>query len=144
MIDLLQNSLLTCTIVAKKQRILCIQNFISLTLSHNNLETGLSLREIVTSLLGEVVLSTKEVNSRIRQAAFDALVNIGKTTTQAQDNRDPKDSFSLLTLFQIIVGGFAGASSAMLSASLLAISKLILEFREEEVFVSLCKRNESA
>ncbi|SPQ27381.1 b02497e5-9f83-4063-8db0-8ab4b9af1534 [Thermothielavioides terrestris] len=96
----------------------------------------------IPSVLSEVVISCKEHNEKARTTAFDLLVLMGHKMVAADgaliDNSKvphmPKDApmakASIEEYFTMISAGLAGSTPHMISASIIAITRVLYEFRE--------------
>ena len=74
------------------------------------------------TLIAEAVLATKEANRKTRSAAYDLLVDLGSPSS------DPPGSppgTGLRDLFAVVLGGLAGGSPHMVSASTMAAARLV-------------------
>ena len=90
---------------------------------------GAKLREFVPEVIAEIILSCKEVNERARAAAYECLVVIGNTIISFQTAPNP--ALTIHDYFSIVVAGLAGQTPHMMSATILALSRLIFQFRSE-------------
>lgn len=84
-------------------------------------ETNQVNMELIPSLVGEIILCSKEPNKKTRDASFELLITMAQTLEQTQPE-------GLMTMLQIVLAGLAGRTSHMRSASLVSISRLIFEF----------------
>lgn len=95
----------------------------------------------IPTVLPETVLSTKDVNEKTREAAFELLVQMGHkmeqggTVQQSKipdvgDEEAPDTEASLDEFFTMVSAGLAGDTPHMISASITALSRVIFEFRE--------------
>jgi ribosomal RNA-processing protein 12 len=78
-------------------------------------------------LLAELILGTKETNGKTRAAAFELLVQLARRLEEGAA-ADGRPGEGVRRLFGLVLGGFAGASPAMVSASVMAASRLVYEF----------------
>ena len=95
----------------------------------------------IPSILSEVVISTKEVNEKARNASFDLLVQMGKKMSSggvvAQSkiphmSADAPDTIgSLEEFFTMVSAGLAGSTPHMISASVTSLTRILYEFRTE-------------
>jgi len=83
---------------------------------------GENLRDAIRSLIGEAVLSTKDASARGRQAAFEVLVRMTNRANEAGDG-----FLTIADVLSIIPAGLAGATPHMISACVLAMSRLLYE-----------------
>ncbi|KAL2116955.1 hypothetical protein VTJ04DRAFT_9123 [Mycothermus thermophilus] len=96
----------------------------------------------IPSILSEVVISCKEHNEKARTTAFDLLVLMAHAMVAADgaliDNSKvphmpkdaPKVKASLEEYFTMVSAGLAGSTPHMISASIVAITRVLYEFRE--------------
>lgn len=95
----------------------------------------------IATILPETVLSTKDVNEKTREAAFELLVQMGHkmqqggTVQQSKipdvgDEDAPDTEASLDEFFTMVSAGLAGDTPHMISASITALSRVVFEFRE--------------
>ncbi|XP_047128483.2 RRP12-like protein isoform X1 [Hydra vulgaris] len=84
-----------------------------------------SQKDFLITVIPEVILCTKEVGVKAKTAAFDLLVDIG--TSLVFLSSKPKEE-CIEEYFKIVMAGLA-ASPHMISATLLAFTKLIFEYR---------------
>lgn len=119
---LLMESMALSAPAAKHQRMAFIGALISCL-------DGPKLREFVPEVIAEIILSCKEVNERARAAAYECLVVIGNTIISFQTAPDP--ALTIHDYFSIVVAGLAGQTPHMMSATILALSRLIFQFRSE-------------
>ena len=82
-------------------------------------------KEWLVGLLGEVVLCTKESNSRAREASFELLAAIGASALREGGQAAFVD---VLTMVQATL---AGRTSHIKSAGVIALSRMFYEFRSE-------------
>ena len=78
-------------------------------------------------LLAELILGTKETNAKTRSAAFELLVALTRRLEEAASAAGSPGE-GARRLFGLVLGGFAGATPAMVSASVMAASRLVYEF----------------
>ncbi|KAK3094601.1 hypothetical protein FSP39_003915 [Pinctada imbricata] len=95
----------------------------------NNLFKGLDepQTDFLHAVIPEAILCTKEVAERARTAAFSLLVEMGRaqvrwSTTTSQE--------ALHSYFKLVMAGLAG-SPQMISATLLALTRILYEFKDE-------------
>ena len=80
----------------------------------------------LVGLVGEVVLCTKESNSRAREAAFELLTAIGKSALKEGGQA------ALVDLLKMTSATLAGQTPHMKSAGVIALSRLFYEFKSEQ------------
>ncbi|KZV94990.1 hypothetical protein EXIGLDRAFT_611092 [Exidia glandulosa HHB12029] len=97
---------------------------------------------MITALIPEAVLGTKEPSEKSRSAAFDLLVAMGKKMSEGgvvrrdkvegmEVDDDGQREGSIEEYMTMVAAGLAGATPHMISASVTAISRLIFEFKDE-------------
>ena len=94
---------------------------ISVSQSNNTLGSEPAVL-VMMPMVSEIILSIKESNKKTRAAAFDLLVEVGKELEQ----KDPEGG--LVWLVNMVLGGLAGSTSQMISASVMALARLLFEF----------------
>ncbi|GAB4822579.1 hypothetical protein N2152v2_009625 [Parachlorella kessleri] len=99
-------------------------------------------KQVVASMVGEIILCVKESNKKTRLAAYQLLVEIGHALHEAQPpvlidaaDEDMGEGSTarvggggLHTLFTMVLGGLVGATPHMVSASVMALARLLFEF----------------
>ncbi|XP_063163096.1 RRP12-like protein [Candoia aspera] len=113
----LLGSLTSATSPAKRPRLKCLFHVIKqLTVEHE---------DFVTALLPEVILCTKEVSVGARTNAYNLLVEIGRTFIRfSVTSNDGIQRYLLL-----VYAGLTG-SVTMISCTVLALTRLLYEFKE--------------
>lgn len=120
---LLLTALPSCHFSAKRHRLNCLHHFI-LYLFKSDLQEG---DKLLSSFISEIILATKETNTKTRSSAYDILVQLGHSLQDA----DPVGSEGkLLQFFNMIVGCLAGTTPHMRSAAVTALARLIYEFHD--------------
>ena len=79
--------------------------------------------EMIPTMLGEVMLCTKEVNNESRSEAFGVLIHLG----YHMEHSVPGGASQLL---QMIVAGLAGRTPHMISATIHALARFLYEFSD--------------
>lgn len=92
----------------------------------------------IPSVLSEVVIATKEVNEKAREAAYELLVAMGEkmalggTVLQNKVPNMPADApsveASLEEYFTMVSAGLAATTPHMISASITAVTRILFEF----------------
>ncbi|RHY29199.1 hypothetical protein DYB32_005347 [Aphanomyces invadans] len=118
MIESLSESLLTCSVPAKKMRLRCLHQIVRAIEAVEHPDTA-----FVPTLVGEIMLCTKEANAKAREAAFEVLLAMAKLL----DNQG-----NLMDFIQMVLGGLAARTPHMRSASVLCLSRLVFEFGRTE------------
>lgn len=95
----------------------------------------------IPSILQEVIMSTKDVNERSREASYSLLIQIGNKMAQGgiiQNNKVPgfdadaaPTEANLTEYFTMVSAGLAAQSQHMISATITAISCLVYEFKDQ-------------
>ncbi|RLN81492.1 hypothetical protein BBJ28_00011961 [Nothophytophthora sp. Chile5] len=122
-------SLLTCSIPAKKMRLRVLAHLIR-ALQAQPASDGLAEKELVPNLVGEIMLCTKEANGKAREAAFDLLVAMALLLRA----RDPQNG--LMEFVQMVLGGLAARTPHMRSAAVVCLSRLVFEFGREDPVIA--------
>ncbi|OBA23712.1 NUC173-domain-containing protein [Metschnikowia bicuspidata var. bicuspidata NRRL YB-4993] len=95
----------------------------------------------IPAVLQEVIMSTKDVNERSREAAYGLLIQMGRKMQQGGsiDNSKvpgfapdaaPSDA-SLTSFFTMVSAGLAAQSPHMISATITAVSCIVYEFKDD-------------
>jgi len=79
-------------------------------------------RVVMTPMVSEIVLSIKESNKKTRAAAFDLVIEVAS----AVDESDPDNG--VVSLVHLVLGGLVGSTSQMVSASVMALARILFEF----------------
>ncbi|CAI5703518.1 unnamed protein product [Peronospora effusa] len=119
------DSLLTCSVPAKKMRLRVLAHLIR-ALQAQPATDGLAEKELVPSLVGEIMLCTKEANGKAREAAFELLVAMAILLRV----RDPQNG--LMEFIQMVLGGLAARTPHMRSAAVICLSRLVFEFGRDD------------
>lgn len=95
----------------------------------------------IPAILQEVIMSTKDVNERSREASYSLLIQIGNKMSQGGvidnskvpgfDPATPPSEASLTEYFTMVSAGLAAQSQHMISATITAISCLVYEFKDQ-------------
>eukprot|EP00742_Colponemidia_sp_Colp-10_P007043 GILJ01007559.1.p1 GENE.GILJ01007559.1~~GILJ01007559.1.p1 ORF type:complete len:1269 (-),score=253.53 GILJ01007559.1:82-3888(-) len=107
----LTESLANCSISAKKARLLCIRQYLARMPS--------SQLSIVPEILPEVLVCMKDNNIKAKRASFDILIDLGRKMLEAG---------AFQHFLQMVLGGLAGSSPHMKSATVIGLSRLLYEF----------------
>jgi ribosomal RNA-processing protein 12 len=122
-------SLLTCSVPAKKMRLRVLAHLIR-ALQAQPATEGLAEKELVPNLVGEIMLCTKEANGKAREAAFELLVAMAMLLRA----RDPQNG--LMEFIQMVLGGLAARTPHMRSAAVICLSRLVFEFGREDAAIA--------
>eukprot|EP01116_Phalansterium_solitarium_P021664 TRINITY_DN6825_c0_g1_i2.p1 TRINITY_DN6825_c0_g1~~TRINITY_DN6825_c0_g1_i2.p1 ORF type:complete len:1290 (+),score=619.19 TRINITY_DN6825_c0_g1_i2:80-3871(+) len=110
--EVLIDTLANCSSAAKKSRLRCLKQVV-LRLHQDQLSE-------LPTLLGDVILCTKEPNAKTRDAAYSVLIEMGNRMAD-----------SVGEFFRMVVAGLAGTTPHMISATIVAISRLVFEFKAQ-------------
>ena len=88
----------------------------------SNLSGTDTVMVIMTPMISEIVLSIKESNKKTRASAYDLLIEVAN----AMDGRNPVDGVT--SLVHLILGGLVGSTSQMVSATVMALARILFEF----------------
>ncbi|XP_035673332.1 RRP12-like protein isoform X4 [Branchiostoma floridae] len=83
--------------------------------------------DFLKAILPEVILCTKEVAVRARLTAFTLLVEMGQAWLRGRSSQDRKDAIE--EFLQLVFAGLGG-SNHMMSATVLALTRLMYEFKD--------------
>ena len=120
--EALEAALACCQPACKAKRLGCLQSLLS-QLPQDR------LLELLPSLLGEVVLATKEPNVKTRAAAFDLLLALAEHLEKRAGPAAADGAAALERLLTMAAAGLAGKTPHMIAATLLALSRLVYEYR---------------
>ena len=102
--------------------------------------------EFIPTLLPEVIICTKEVNEKTRNAAYSLLVTMGKRMKSREESpfeqvnekieeeskeRLVEQQNRLDEYMQMVVAGLAATTPHMISATILSLSRLVFEFHSQ-------------
>ncbi|KAK3582767.1 hypothetical protein CHS0354_015294 [Potamilus streckersoni] len=85
-------------------------------------------QKFLVAVIPEAILCTKEVAERARASAYTLLVEMGNTVMRWSRDKTPEES--LEEYFKLVMAGFAG-SPQMISATLLALTRVLYQFKEK-------------
>lgn len=119
---------------AKSARLAAIRAVIEL-LPSNHLD-------FIVRMVAEVILATKDVNEKSREAGFETLIAMGKkmndpngvimlSKVPGYDEQAPDQPSSVSEFFKIIAAGLIGESQHMVSSTITAFACLVFEFKEQ-------------
>ncbi|GAV54853.1 hypothetical protein ZYGR_0AS01760 [Zygosaccharomyces rouxii] len=97
--------------------------------------------DFIVRIAAEVILSTKDVNEKSREAGFECLIAMGKRMDEpgsiirlsqvpGYEEEVPDQPSSISEFFKIIAAGLIGESQHMVSSTIQAFACLIFEFRD--------------
>lgn len=98
--------------------------------------------DFVVRLVAEVILATRDVNEKSREAAFETLIAMGRKMNSPDgyialsklpgyDEQAPDQPSSISEFFKIVAAGLIGESQHMVSSTITAFACLVFEFKEE-------------
>jgi len=133
------DSTLVAASAAKKNRLTCLSTLVQHIESED--------LYLIPSFLPEVILSTKEVNEKSRNAAFDLLIEVAKRMDKGgkfsmgvlEGPSDPQltkktkqnmREASIEELIKMIVAGLAGTSPHMMAATIGCLARLFYDYHE--------------
>ncbi len=125
----LQDSLVACTATAKKHRLRCLTFLVGCG--------GLALGErksvqLLSRLMGELLLCTKDTSLKVREVAFELLTSIARSLSASASAPDaPTDAVQPKEFVQMAMAALGGKTPHMRSAALLGLTRLMYELREE-------------
>jgi ribosomal RNA-processing protein 12 len=79
-------------------------------------------RVVMTPLVAEIVLSIKESNKKTRAAAFDLVIEVARAMDESNEEN------GVVSMVHLIIGGLVGSTSQMVSASVMALARMMFEF----------------
>ena len=95
----------------------------------------------VPSIISETVLSTKDLNEKTREAAFNLLVQCGQRMKEGgvvqnskvigMEEDAPNVEASLEEFFTMVSAGLAGSTPHMISSTITSLSRILFEFRND-------------
>ncbi|XP_022035873.1 RRP12-like protein [Helianthus annuus] len=124
LLKLMFEAMHSCHFSAKRHRLDCLY-FLIVHVSKD--ESEHMKREIVASLLTEILLGLKESNKKTRNRAYEIIVEIGHACVD-EDKGGNKEN--LYNFFNMVAGGLAGESPHMISAAVKGMARLTYEFND--------------
>ncbi|XP_028391311.1 RRP12-like protein [Dendronephthya gigantea] len=115
--DVLTKNLTTASSVSKAPRLRCLIQVVK------KLQPGQEV--FLNAIIPEVILSVKEVNSKARIASLKLLVEIAETYIRCSDQ---STQACIENYLETLVAGFGGSPN-MVSGTIIAISKIVYEYR---------------
>jgi ribosomal RNA-processing protein 12 len=114
-----------------QDRILSLQQIVDIIPSHS--------LHLITSILPEAVLGTKEGNEKTREAAYNLLIGMGRkmerggvvknAMVEGMDDDREDTQATIGEYFLMVSAGLAGSSQHMISATITALSRMLYEFK---------------
>lgn len=146
MVELVLAGTQKCSSAAKRYRLRCTKALVLLLASSEEAEgllpsssgsAGEAVKTVVSQLISEIVLCTKESNKRARAAAYDLLIEIGRRFQDLEDEAQEAEMASagaslgtggLHQYLSLLLAGLAGTHPHMLSATVMALARVLYEF----------------
>ncbi|XP_069140254.1 RRP12-like protein [Argopecten irradians] len=119
--EVLLSSLSTSSPSSKAPRLRCLINIFQ--------QLRDSEQDFVLAVVPEAILCTKELAERARIAAYGLLVEMGKAQIRWADNSNTTTQVAVHNYFRTLMAGLAG-SPQMVSATLLALTRVLYEFKD--------------
>ncbi|CAG9462050.1 unnamed protein product [Pedinophyceae sp. YPF-701] len=139
-LKLLAGTLESCNSAAKRYRLLCVRGVLRASAEQARARGGQGGVDVAVlrPMVAEVVLCIKEANRKAREAAYEMLIEVARDL----DERLPPGSGpageaahasglpggGLSELLGVVLAGLAGQSPHMISASVMALARLLYEF----------------
>ena len=123
--EALEAAAAACNPASKRQRLASLQRLL-LTLG------DAEVRQVLPSVLGEVVLATKEANVKTRAAAFDLLLALAAAAEKRAGPSEEAKAEAVRGLLVMVAAGVAGTSAHMMAAAVLALARLVYGYRARE------------
>ncbi|EPY52557.1 ribosome biogenesis protein Rrp12 [Schizosaccharomyces cryophilus OY26] len=86
------------------------------------------LNSVIPRVLPEAIIATREVNERARSAAFQLLMTIAASAVESNLFGE-STPVRVEKFLSVISAGLAGSSTHMISAAIIAISSVVLEYK---------------
>ncbi|KAI7875658.1 NUC173-domain-containing protein [Lichtheimia hyalospora FSU 10163] len=123
----------SCTIGARKNRVNALRGIVELLPSSD--------LHFIPAILSEVVISSKDSSEKTRNAAFTLLVEMGNkmrqggtvksSKLQGFDETAPDTVANIGEYFTMVTAGLAGTTAHMISATIVALSRIFFEFKDD-------------
>eukprot|EP00898_Chlorokybus_atmophyticus_P003439 jgi/Chlat1/4096/Chrsp26S04132 len=123
MLELLLAALPQLSSPSKRHRLLC---FRPLIVKLAAMQDQGARSEHLAALVTEIILATKESSKKTRNAAYELLVQLARDLGGAAEDSLP--DHGLTHFFTMVCAGLAGSTPHMVSATLLALARLLFEF----------------
>lgn len=117
------NSMVACKPAALKHRLKCLK---TLLLRVPNLLQHQEIAAVLPTLLGEAILTIKEVNRKARDTAYDLLTSLGRHLLGQGQGEAVMQEYIVM-----LMAGLAGNTPRMQSASVLALSRMVYELKTD-------------
>jgi len=114
MTELMIGSIMTCQVSSRHMRLKCMIHIVKAFDSTNEQHMA-----VIPKIMGEVLLCLKDSNAKTREAAYQLLLTMAEV-------RDDMTDF-----FQIILAALGAQTPHMRSGAVMAISRLVFEYRDD-------------
>ena len=128
-LNMLRASLLKTSASAKRVRLQCLRAMIQAMGSSEHDKC----REIITELLGQVILCLRESNRRTRSAAFDLYLSMARAFSETMDSETGVysiDHDGIVDFINYTASGLGGSTIHMKASCIIALCRLLYEYRE--------------
>ncbi|QDZ25086.1 NUC173 domain-containing protein [Chloropicon primus] len=126
----LSNAQGVCYAPAKKNRLLCVRAMISII--DSRVEDKEKDQETMTAMVTEIVMCTKEKNSKTHKAALDLLADIASSFKGLESVNDgPLLEPGPLGFINVVAGGLVASHPHMISATIVALTRLVYQYSDE-------------
>jgi ribosomal RNA-processing protein 12 len=114
---------------AQKDRIMTLSRIVELVPDQS--------LHLLTTILPEVILCTKETNEKSREAAYDLVITMGKKMANGgiikhgliESIQQEDRTASISEYFLMVSAGLAGSSQHLISATITCLSRMLFEFK---------------
>ena len=135
----LSNAQSSCYAPAKKYRLLCVRAMVSILDEASADVADSDKQDAMTSLVTEIVMCTKEKNSKTHRAALDLLAETahgfkGLRSAMGSPLMEPGP----LGFINVVAGGLVAQHPHMVSATVVALTRLAYQFAREIGEEALC------
>mmetsp|Transcript_31383 Transcript_31383/g.50296 ORF Transcript_31383/g.50296 Transcript_31383/m.50296 type:complete len:1284 (-) Transcript_31383:1601-5452(-) len=131
LLALMQTSFFASSSNSKTARLKCLSYIVAAMGSTESELSPESVTEVVSELLGEVVLATKESNNKARCAAYKLVVVIGNCLREVYE-RSGQGLKGLHVYLEMLVAGLAASTPHMRSGAIGTLSRVFGEFGKVE------------
>jgi len=118
--ELIIGSIMTCQVSSRHMRLKCMVHIVKAFDSSNEQHMA-----VLPKIMGEVLLCLKDSNGKTREAAYQLLLAMAEV-------RDDMEDF-----FQIVLAALGAQTPHMRSGAVMAISRLVFEYRDDVVVQQL-------
>ena len=118
-----------CYPPAKKNRLLCLRAMIAII--DSRAEDKEKDQDLMTSMVAEIVMCTKEKNSKTHKAALDLLADIASSFKGLESvSEGPLLEAGPLGFINVVAGGLVASHPHMISATIVALTRLVYQFSD--------------